>query len=208
MEPFLKAYYDHFKYQSIDSDEFKAFFLDYFKSEPKVGSIDWQGWFNNPGMPLRKPAYDESMAEACKKLKDKWVTWNGEGAAPSNADEWLALDSGQRIEFLSLLLAEETPLSVAKLQAMEAAYGLSAVKNSEIRFSWIRLGLLSRWKDAIPRAVQMVTEQGRMKFLRPLYRDLFKWDEARDVALETFKKNRDSMMKVSVQGLEKDLKLK
>ena len=36
MEPFLKSYYDHFKYKSINSEEFKAFFLDYFKSEPKV----------------------------------------------------------------------------------------------------------------------------------------------------------------------------
>ena len=36
MEPFLKSYYDHFKYKSIDSEEFKAFFLDYFKNEPKV----------------------------------------------------------------------------------------------------------------------------------------------------------------------------
>ena len=36
MEPFLKSYYDHFKYKSIDSEQFKAFFLDYFKKEPKV----------------------------------------------------------------------------------------------------------------------------------------------------------------------------
>jgi leukotriene-A4 hydrolase len=57
-----------------------------------------------------------------------------------------------------------------KLETMETVYGLSQVQNSEIRFRWIRLGLLAKWESAVPRAVQMVTEQGRMKFLRPLYR--------------------------------------
>ena len=53
---------------------------------------------------------------------------------------------------------------------MEKQYGFNGVRNSEIRFSWIRLGLVARWEDAVPRAVAMVTDQGRMKFLRPLYR--------------------------------------
>ena len=39
-------------------------------------------------------------------------------------------------------------------------------------------------------------------------RDMYAWEDARETALETFKKNRGSMMKVSVQGLEKDLKLR
>ena len=69
MEPFLKSYYDHFKYKSIDSEQFKAFFLDYFKNEPKVSSIDWDGWFNNPGMPPYKPDYDDTLAVACKTLR-------------------------------------------------------------------------------------------------------------------------------------------
>ena len=57
-----------------------------------------------------------------------------------------------------------------KIEKMEKLYKLSGIKNSEIRSLWIRIGLKNRWKDAIPRAVQMVTDQGRMKFLRPIYR--------------------------------------
>jgi hypothetical protein len=53
---------------------------------------------------------------------------------------------------------------------MGELYKLSGSNNSEIKFRWIRLGIRARWEDAIPRAVQMVTEQGRMKFLRPIYR--------------------------------------
>ena len=53
---------------------------------------------------------------------------------------------------------------------MQELYNLSSYNNSEIKCKWIRLGLKGKWKDAVPRAVEMVTEQGRMKFLRPLYR--------------------------------------
>ena len=53
---------------------------------------------------------------------------------------------------------------------MQSAYDFSGVRNSEIRFRWIRLGLRGKWEDAVARAVQMVTDQGRMKFLRPIYR--------------------------------------
>ena len=75
----------------------------------------------------------------------------------------------QKIEFLSQLL-EESPMSIKKLEKMQELYNLNAYTNSEIRFRWIRLGLRGKWQDAISRATQMVSEQGRLKFTRPLYR--------------------------------------
>ena len=36
---------------------------------------------------------------------------------------------------------------------------------------------------------------------------MYAWEDARETALKTFAKNKDSMMKVSVQGLEHDLKI-
>ena len=61
-EPFLRAYYEKFKYQSIDSYQFKEFFLDYFKDKD-TSSINWDQWFYTPGMPKYKPNFDESLAK-------------------------------------------------------------------------------------------------------------------------------------------------
>ena len=60
--------------------------------------------------------------------------------------------------------------STEKVRKMQEVYNFNAVNNSEIKFRWIRLGLRSKWEDAIPLAIQMVSEQGRMKFLSPIYR--------------------------------------
>ena len=77
MEPFLKSYYDEFKYKSIDSNQFKEYFLNYFKDKD-LSAIEWDKWFHEPGMPLYKPNYDQSFAIACAELSKKWVNWNME----------------------------------------------------------------------------------------------------------------------------------
>ncbi|XP_059089995.1 leukotriene A-4 hydrolase-like isoform X2 [Tigriopus californicus] len=206
-EPFLKSYYEHFKFQAIDSNQFRTYFLDYFKDEnEKTNQIQWDAWFNTPGMPIYRPSFDESLAKVCQELKDKWIQWNESTPSPFKADDLKSFLAAQKEEFLALLMLED-PLSVKKLETMEAAYHLNDVNNCEIRYLWIRLGLKGKWTNAIPRAVQMVTEQGRMKYLRPLYRDLYAWEETRTTALKTFEANKPNMMKVAIQGLEHDLKL-
>jgi leukotriene-A4 hydrolase len=61
--------------------------------------------------------------------------------------------------------------------------------------------------DQVPRALQFVTEQGRMKFVRPIYRELYDWEEVRPQAIEHFKKTRDEMMAVCANMVAKDLHL-
>ena len=53
---------------------------------------------------------------------------------------------------------------------MDEVYAFSEVKNSEIRFRWLRLCLRAHVESAIDAALKMATEQGRMKFTRPLFR--------------------------------------
>ena len=57
-EPFLKSYYNNFAYKSIDSDQFKDFFLEKFSSLEVVKEIDWETWLQKPGMPIYKVNLD------------------------------------------------------------------------------------------------------------------------------------------------------
>ena len=71
-----------------------------------------------------------------------------------------------------------------------------------------RLGLKAHWDNAIPRAVEMVSEGGDiMLTIGPIYRDMYAWEKAREAALEAFEKNRGSMMSVAVQSVMRDLKI-
>ena len=106
-EPFLKSYYDKYKYESITSDDFKVFFLEYFDGEPKLSEIQWNEWFHSPGMPVYKPQYDDSLAVVCKALVDRWLQWDENSPIPFETEDLKLLSSGQVIEFLSLLLIEK-----------------------------------------------------------------------------------------------------
>ena len=45
-------------------------------------------------------------------------------------------------------------------------------------------------------------------FIRITCRDLYNWEEKREVAIQTFNTNKMEYMHVAAQGLEKDLKLR
>lgn len=75
-----------------------------------------------------------------------------------------------RVWLAQLLEEEKAPLSSEKVCVMEQVYNMSKRLNSEIRFRWLRLGLKARWEESVGPALDFVTEQGRMKFVRPIYR--------------------------------------
>lgn len=49
---------------------------------------------------------------------------------------------------------------------------MSGRLNAEIKFRWLRLGLRAHWTERVDDALKFVTEQGRMKFVRPIYRSV------------------------------------
>eukprot|EP00088_Acartia_fossae_P057827 TRINITY_DN674_c0_g1_i2.p1 TRINITY_DN674_c0_g1~~TRINITY_DN674_c0_g1_i2.p1 ORF type:complete len:613 (+),score=141.73 TRINITY_DN674_c0_g1_i2:42-1880(+) len=205
-EPFLRSYYNKFKYQSINTQQFKDYFLEYFASCETVKEIDWDAWLHTAGMPPVKPDFDKSLAVACHDLAARWQAWDPVAVTecPFTGDEIKEFLPGQTQEFLNTLLSG-TPLSLVAVEKMEELYKFAASSNKEIVFRWIRIGLAARRESSIPEAVKMVTEVGRMKYVRPIYRDLYAWQEKRQVALDTYAANKNKMMAVSREMVAKDL---
>ena len=44
-----------------------------------------------------------------------------------------------------------------------------------------------------------------MKFVRPLYRDLSKWEEKKELTVKFFQENKHLLMSSVVDGVKKDL---
>ena len=156
-EPFLKFYYKKYSYQSIDSDTFKACFLEYFKDTEAVRSIDWDTWFYSPGMPTYKPNFDDSLARVCWDLAKKWQDWDPSTPAPFSY-ELKELSSNQIQEFLGSLINSD-PLPIVKIEAMSSLYSLDKSSNVEVVFRWVRLGLKARWEPSVKEALRLVNMQ-------------------------------------------------
>ncbi|RUS91516.1 hypothetical protein EGW08_000737 [Elysia chlorotica] len=211
-EPFLRAYIENFKYKSISTQDWKDYLFEYFSSQAdqeKLQAVDWDTWLQGLGMPPCQPDYDGALLleEPSRILSQRWITQtegNLDVFQKEDMNSWPSLLVRQ---FLQFLLDEEDPLPLAKVIHMEKVYGFNAVKNSEVRFRWLRLCIKARWLECIPLALGFVTEQGRMKFVRPIYRDLHAWEEARLQAITNFGKVRREMHSTTAQLVAKDLHL-
>ncbi|XP_030404371.1 leukotriene A-4 hydrolase [Gopherus evgoodei] len=204
---FLKAYIQQFAYKSAVTEDWKKFLYSYFKDKVDVlNKVDWNAWMHTPGMPPVKPTYDMTLSNACVDLSQRWIkAKEGDLCSFSSAD-LKDLSSHQLIEFLALLLLE-APLPVSHVKRMQEVYNFNAVNNSEIRFRWLRLCIQAKWEEAIPLALKMATEQGRMKFTRPLFRDLYNFEKSRDQAVSSFMQHRVCMHPVAAMLVAKDLKV-
>ncbi|KAM6093865.1 leukotriene A-4 hydrolase [Chlamydotis macqueenii] len=203
---FLKAYIQQFAYKSIVTEDWKKFLYSYFKDKVDVlDKVDWNSWFHAPGMPPAKPTYDMTLANACVALSQRWIKAKESDLDSFSSEDLKEMSSHQLVEFLALLFLE-APLPLSHVQRMQQVYDFNAINNSEIRFRWLRLCMKSKWEEAIPLALKMATDQGRMKFTRPLFRDVYSFDKYRDLAVKTFLEHRASMHPVTSMLVGKDLK--
>jgi hypothetical protein len=96
------------------------------------------------------------------------------------------------VAFLEKLTVSEG-VTADKLAQMDKAYGLTHSRNSEVRFRWYTLAIKHGYDTVYPNVVSFLKEQGRMKFVRPLFRDLFRAQGvAKQIALDTFAQHREA----------------
>ncbi|XP_076812495.1 leukotriene A-4 hydrolase-like isoform X1 [Clavelina lepadiformis] len=206
-EPFLRSYIDKYKFESVSTSQWKDHLYEFFSSKKAVlDSLDWNAWFHTPGMPPVIPEYDQTLSTECTALAEKWAKTATNDLGVFKAKDIKHFSSWQKIEFLGQLLLKD-PFTSSHISTMDSCYRFSKINNSEIKFRWLRLGIRARYEPSIRPALQMATDQGRMKFTRPLFRDLGGWDKSRDVAIDHFKKNKAKMHNTTAQHIEKDLKL-
>eukprot|EP00644_Phytophthora_capsici_P000836 jgi/Phyca11/527122/estExt2_fgenesh1_pm.C_PHYCAscaffold_160045 len=178
---FAQAYIQKFKFQTVTSQDFRAFFEKHFEAQPEcLSQIDWNGWFFSTGMPLIVNKFDTTMISQVRALGEKMMTTTDEKKwtkvmAPRLLRKWpaslwiLLLDT-----LLLLQTGNHARLSAAHLDGIDAFahHHFSTTHNSELRFRWFTLSLRSCDVRVLDRTTEFLKEQGRMKFVRPLFRDL------------------------------------
>uniref|UniRef100_A0A669B2P9 Leukotriene A-4 hydrolase n=1 Tax=Oreochromis niloticus TaxID=8128 RepID=A0A669B2P9_ORENI len=195
---FVKSYIQRFAYSSVTTEEWKNYLFAYFKDKVDIlNKVDWNAWMFTPGMPPIRYHYASSSVPVQAKDQD---------LNSFKQSDVKTLSSHQVIEFLSLLLQED-PLPLTHVKKMQEVYDLNAYMNAEIRFRWLRLCVRSRWEEVVPLALKMATDQGRMKFTRPLFREVFNFEKFRDEALRVFLAHRAGMHPVTSGLVSKDLKV-
>ncbi len=208
-EGFFQAYIARFASKTLTSTDFQDFFLQHFEGNKKTGEIDWDTWFYAQGMPPVLPPLDQSMAKASSDLAAAWCTVDRESKSPPVASQIRTWSTGQITSFLDNLqvMTAGRPLRVSTLVAMKQLYGLAESKNSEILFRYCLLAIAAEDESIVPVVVRFITSQGRMKYVRPLYRKLYRSKIGKGIAIDTFLQHKDIYHPIAAKMIANDLKV-
>ncbi|KAJ2720355.1 Leucyl aminopeptidase yscIV [Coemansia sp. Benny D115] len=212
-DPYMRAYITEFQGKSIGTQEWKDFLFAYFAKNDSskvelLNQLDWDKWFNAPGMPIVGNSYDERPQKVCHHLAERWI----KAAETSDYEQFSADDlkdfsTMQSVIFLNRL-EESAPLKPDTLAAIDKTYKLNDYQNCEVRFGWLSLALKSYYEVVFDSAINMVSTQGRMKYTRPLYRLVHACPNGRELAEKTFLKHQHFYHPICARMVEKDLGLK
>mmetsp|Transcript_6218 Transcript_6218/g.11060 ORF Transcript_6218/g.11060 Transcript_6218/m.11060 type:complete len:694 (+) Transcript_6218:244-2325(+) len=208
-EPFLKAYILRFQYGTVSFEDLRAFYLHYFTqqglSQEKLDTIDWDEWIHKPGMPAYQPKLDTTLIDAVVKVAHE--EWIAKGRVAGNYDtKWT---SDQKIVLLETFLEalhSDTEFDTALIDRIDTRYGFSSTRNSEILFKWLLFCLRAGDSRKAPAVAKFLGEQGRMKYVRPLYRQLSEGDKVmQEAAIQAFRQYRGQYHAIASKMICRDL---
>ncbi|OZJ03446.1 hypothetical protein BZG36_03179 [Bifiguratus adelaidae] len=212
-EPYMRAHVQNFAGTSITTDDWKAFLYQYMEQNhgqekiDALNTIDWETWLRAPGMPPVDPQFDTTLADACYTLAKKWDESRNGPYDGFQSSDFETLTPGQKVVFLERMTDYES-FPHAALSKMDQLYNLTSIRNAEIRFRWQQLCLQASYEPVYPAVVEFLVEQGRMKFVRPLYRLLSRAQNGEKLAKDTYLKHKNFYHPIAGMLIEKDIGLR
>ncbi|GAA96251.1 uncharacterized protein L969DRAFT_100748 [Mixia osmundae IAM 14324] len=205
--PYMADYFATFKNTSLSTEDWRAHLYRYFSKHggdeaiAKLDAVDWQSWLHGVEMP--KMEYDTSLADAAFALAARWSKAQQDGTSSFGPDDLKAFNANQTVVFLERL--ETHPkLSDEIIHKIDELYKFTQTSNAEIALRWFLVTLKAGLY--LQEAADWVTDKGRMKFCRPIYRGLAKNDL--ELARRTFLEHEAFYHAIAVAQIKKDLGLK
>ena len=233
---FFRAYLKKFQYGTVTSEEFRSFFVEHFAVEGrkdaamKVADFPWDEWLYGEGMPPSStkggmgddnggvPDFDRSLAVDAESLAAAWLEYDAgsedrfdyPGPIPgADIGSW---STSQRTWFLDVLLTateeRSSPLTKTTVRSMNEVYSFLDTKNSEVLHRYLLLAInAGEYDSALPVAVSFVTSQGRMKYVRSLYRAMrdSPGRRGREAAVNAFAGRKDFYHPIAAKMVASDM---
>jgi leukotriene-A4 hydrolase len=192
---FLRSYFDHFAFKSVNSAEFMTYLqenlLDRFPGIVTRAQIN--AWVLAPGLPADAVLPVTTMFQPVDESRSAWL--GGKLAAKKIGADWV---TQQWLHFLD----EMPALSAAQLADLDKAFGLNKTANAEIAHSWFKLVIVNDYQPGFPRLEEYMTTIGRRKLVEPLYTGLMKTSAGTEVAKRVLTKARPGYHPETVKAIE------
>ncbi len=193
---FLRGYFDHFAFKSVNSEQFIAYLqenlLDRFPGI--VTRAEVNAWILSAGLPADAVLPVTNLFQPVDAARDAWLA--GKLPAKKLGADWVAQ------QWLYFLDGMPPTLAAAQLADLDKTFGLSKSPNAEIGHSWFKLVIANNYQPSFPRLEEYLKTIGRLKLIVPLYESLMKTPAGEEVAKRVFAKARPGYHPETVKAIE------
>ena len=196
VDRFLHDYFDHFQFQSIATEQFRAY-LETNLLPQKPGAVtaaELDEWMLSPGLPKSAVLPQSDAFDRVDKARRDWL--GGMPATDLPGKNWTTH------EWVAFLEAMPAKLKPAQLAELDAAFRLTATGNSEIAFNWLRIAIRNQYAPAWPRLESYLTTIGRRRLIKPLYEELMKTPAGAERARAIYSRARPNYHPIAVATLD------
>nr|MBA3284689.1 leukotriene A4 hydrolase C-terminal domain-containing protein [Nitrosopumilus sp.] len=199
-DKFLRNYFQEFAFKPVTTEMFVAYFKTWqglASNSTKAGMVDINKWIYEPGIPDNISEIKSIRFEFAEKIVQSWQKGNDISPVAErikSTHEWL--------HFLRHLPDTMTTEQMTHLDKM---FNFSNSGNSEILSEWFIYVIKNKYKPAYPQLENFLITIGRRKFLKPLYGELAKTTEGKEMATRIYKIGRPNYHSVTTNTLDEIL---
>ncbi|HWJ82239.1 MAG TPA: M1 family metallopeptidase [Nocardioides sp.] len=200
-DAFLRAYFDRFAFESMDTPTFLAY-LDEELLEPagvSAEDIQLEAWVHGPGVPDNEPHFP---SDAFDRVDEQVaLLLGGRSADALDTEGWV---SQQWVHFIRAL-----PLDVGsqRLAEVDAQFGFTPSGNIEVATAWLELAVQSGYvfeEPAVDAALEdFLTRHGRALYIRKVYDKLALSERGLARAREIYAQARPTYHSVSQGAVDR-----
>merc|ERR1712168_871140 len=151
--------------------------------------------------------YDSKVLDGCHQLCDEWKHSSLEDIDSFPENDFSDLPTRKKIYFLSKLYLEMPLMSADHVKKMSEVYNVLSSHVCSVKFPFFRMCIRAKWVESYEHVVRFLKEQGRTRFIRKLYKDLFDQEDTKELAVKTFLETKHLYHPIPAKKVAGDLQL-
>lgn len=173
----MKQYIETYQYTSVTYEDFKKTFVECNNdNQEALNKIDWEKWVTSTGFPVQSKSYNSKLIKEAEELGNEFMN---NTIKKENKDkiisQFKSWHTNQKIVFFDFLLKNISKINEDVYVNLRDILELHNNYNSEVRNLWNLICLKTKHSDCVDYLKQFLQAYGRMKYIKPLYFEWYKF---------------------------------
>ncbi len=200
-DAFLRGWFDDHAFQSATTAQFLAYLHDKLMAQQpgKITEAQLDAWLNQPEIPDFAVLPKSDALDKVDHARADWLAGKLPLAQLPTAQwgvhEWQHFFEG---------MPESATLD--QIKALDTRYKLSASHNAILASAWFKVAIAHGDRAVLPAVRRYLIGIGRMRLIKPLYRELIKTSDGKVWAEKVYAEARPGYNPITQQAIERTLK--